>query len=165
MSVCTRGVSNQGCQVQKTRAFFSFNSLSLPQTHEQSYHWALVIGPANPTPDSTGRRFRAKNTLLPNSSTGELEQIWMAEEHECSMMTEDFLLGRIVIDTVHDSEALVDVLRKVNVVQGDCVHWVRQTLNVLKGKEGVLEDCVEDCVLDWNEVRDGVMRFMAKKRE
>ncbi|KAL8992550.1 MAG: hypothetical protein Q9169_007016 [Polycauliona sp. 2 TL-2023] len=137
------------------------------------YHWALILTPKpnpKPNPSPSGHRFHVKN--LPGDET----TIWHFEETHIPFLQENgILLALIVIAKVTDRSRLVQLLREVEVVQGDprwtCVRWVEDAIGAVKkekakgkqkeGKDGV----VGTSVLEWVVVRDRAKGYVEEKKK
>ncbi|KAI9816366.1 MAG: hypothetical protein M1832_005123 [Thelocarpon impressellum] len=123
---------------------------------EDTYHWALIVGPKLEVEDGRGTRFHAKSGAF-----GE----WYYDEMEISLLASQMILVRVMIGKVIDMHRLVGTLRNVPVVQNDprwnCVEWVRNALEALRADGHALGTSQ----LDWNRVRDAAMRYCQQKKD
>jgi hypothetical protein len=147
------------------------------------YHWCLFIAPKVQHENTTGTRFHAKTIvvlpLIPTTTrtttttkpqTTNTIRTWQFEEQpSCPVTaTANALLARVLIAKLVDTQAVMDMLRNVPVVQGredwNCVAWVRDAIAALRGAEKRVLGNKTAVRLEWGKVRDGVMGFMDEKR-
>ncbi|GKZ29987.1 hypothetical protein AbraIFM66950_007416 [Aspergillus brasiliensis] len=97
---------------------------------EDTYHWALIVGPKIEGQDKTGVRYHAKEK--PRAGGSE----WVFEERECTLAPTNMLLVRVMIGKITDRNSLVQTLRSIPIRQNQagwkCVAWVREALERLK---------------------------------
>ena len=94
---------------------------------------------------------------------GQLKE-WEYEERAIHFVSTPNLLTRVMVGKVNDLERLLEVTRRVPVVQGDkdwnCVVSVKAALEALR-EDG---QAMGTSKLEWQEVRDSCMRYIQEKR-
>lgn len=116
----------------------------------------MLIGPkAEKGVDVPGVRYHVKN----NPISG-----WVYEEKTVSdIRATNTLLARIVIAKVEDEQCLVNLLRRLPVVNGDpdwrCRSWVGHALAEI-AKDG---NCVGTSRLDWENIEAFARQYVAHK--
>ncbi|KAE8149261.1 hypothetical protein BDV25DRAFT_4511 [Aspergillus avenaceus] len=127
---------------------------------EDTYHWALIIGPKIETQGKMGVRYHAKER--PKVGGG---SEWFFEERECPLTATSMLLVRVMIGKVEDGNRLVQTLRttpiRQNQVGWNCVAWVREALEKLKADGRSLGTSV----IDWETVRNESMSYCQRKKD
>ncbi|PYH92218.1 hypothetical protein BO71DRAFT_28664 [Aspergillus ellipticus CBS 707.79] len=127
---------------------------------EDTYHWALLVGPKVETPEKKGVRYHAKE--MPGLVGGSQ---WELEEQECRLAATSMLLVRVMIGKIKDRGRLVEILRKTPIRQGEagwnCVSWVKEALETssIDGK------ALGTRVIEWGKVRNGVMEYCQSKKD
>ncbi|TKA64549.1 hypothetical protein B0A49_09935 [Cryomyces minteri] len=126
---------------------------------EDTYHWALIVGPKDEKETSRGYRIHVKDTSLSSQ-----EKVWVLEERESSMQATGQLLIRVLVAKITDRDRLLRSLRTVPIVKGDaswnCVSWVKEALGILR-EDG---KAIGTSKLDWQTVRDTAMAYCQRKR-
>ncbi|KGO75059.1 hypothetical protein PITC_047420 [Penicillium italicum] len=127
---------------------------------EDTYHWALIVGPKVEAEDGMGVRYHAKERLeLAGGSK------WFFEERECPLAPTSMLLVRIMVGKVADGNRLVEILRNTPIRQGqpgwNCVIWVKEALEMLK----VDPKALGTSVVEWEKVRSGAMDYCQRKKD
>ncbi|KAK2811586.1 hypothetical protein FQN50_001928 [Emmonsiellopsis sp. PD_5] len=127
---------------------------------EDTYHWALIVGPKVETQDGMGVRYHAKER--PKIGGG---SEWLLEERECPLAPTNMLLVRIVVGKVADGNHLADILRSTPIRQGqpgwNCVFWVKEALERLKADAKALGTSA----IEWDKVRNEAMDYCQRKRD
>ncbi|PKY05712.1 hypothetical protein P168DRAFT_129649 [Aspergillus campestris IBT 28561] len=128
---------------------------------EDTYHWALILGPKKETDGLMGMRFHVKERILPGGQGTE----WVFENPPCRLGATSMLLVRIMVGKVKDSQRLTEILRTTP-VRGDvggwnCVSWVKEAVERAQAEEKVLGKCV----LDWQTVRAAAMDYCQEKKD
>ncbi|GAB0137719.1 hypothetical protein EsDP_00005975 [Epichloe bromicola] len=132
---------------------------------EDTYHWALIVGPKTESHASRGRRFHAKQKLHVFGNPPMPQHVWEYEEEEIPMMPTSMLLVRVVIGKVKELGRLKSILRNIplrhEVGGWNCVAWVKEAVETalqdtraLKASEG----------LNWDSVRDVAMWYVEQKK-
>ncbi|RAH67819.1 uncharacterized protein BO66DRAFT_456579 [Aspergillus aculeatinus CBS 121060] len=124
---------------------------------EDTYHWAVHIGPKSPTEQRLGVRYHAKERL-----TVEGKSEFIFEESEVSPQ---MLLVRIAIAKILDQGRAVGILRSTairqNAPEWNCVSWVQEALGALNADSRALGTRI----LDWERVRDAAMEYCQRKKD
>ncbi|KFY40704.1 hypothetical protein V494_03366 [Pseudogymnoascus sp. VKM F-4513 (FW-928)] len=127
---------------------------------EDTYHWALLVGPKNEVEGGQGTRYHAKERL---GADGQMQ--WIFEELPVSLQATNMLLVRVRIGKVEKLDRLVDIIRTVPIRQGEqgwnCVSWVKESLESIRGDGKALGTSVTE----WRKVRDEAMAYCQKKRD
>ncbi|RAL17364.1 uncharacterized protein BO97DRAFT_409809 [Aspergillus homomorphus CBS 101889] len=125
---------------------------------EDTYHWALMVGPKIETEGSQGVRFHAKETIQPEGSQ------WRLEERPCGLLMTSMLLVRVMIAKIENRARLAEILRRTPIRQGqagwNCVSWVKEALERLTAKWKVLGTNV----VEWETVRHAAMDYCQQKK-
>ncbi|KAH8723970.1 hypothetical protein GQ44DRAFT_655675, partial [Phaeosphaeriaceae sp. PMI808] len=99
-------------------------------TLEDTYHWALIIGPKNESIEGRGWRFHVKEGLKPDGTLG-----WLFEEKEIPLVATQMLLVRICVAKIEKDDRIKTILRGVPTREGlqgwNYVYWVKEALNLL----------------------------------
>ncbi|KAL2811547.1 hypothetical protein BDW59DRAFT_177083 [Aspergillus cavernicola] len=127
---------------------------------EDTYHWALIIGPKVEVEGGMGVRYHAKEK--PKLGGG---SEWFFEERECPLAPTSMLLVRITIGKVADTSRSVDILRNTPIRQGqpgwNCVSWVKEALEGLNADTKSLGTNVTE----WSRVRNAAMDYCQRKKD
>ncbi|MCJ1405706.1 hypothetical protein MMC11_008936 [Xylographa trunciseda] len=127
---------------------------------EDTYHWALLVGPKAEVEGGQGMRYHVKER--PKQSGG---SEWFFEERKTPLAPSNMLLIRVMIGKVENHERLVRVLRKTPLRHGqpgwNCVGWVKETLEELSADGKALGTSV----VGWDRVRDGAMGYCQRKKD
>ncbi|KAF4635878.1 hypothetical protein G7Y89_g2198 [Cudoniella acicularis] len=127
---------------------------------EDTYHWALIVGPKDEEEGGHGMRYHAKERMI---AAGQSE--WFFDERETTLEATSMLLVRITVAKVKKMDQLVNTLRSVPIKQGEpgwnCVIWVKEALQALQtdGKALGTSD------IEWQKVRDAAMRYVQEKKD
>jgi hypothetical protein len=117
------------------------------------------MGPKKDDENLQGVRFDAKERM---TESGRSE--WFFEECKSGADANGMLLVRIMIAKVAQKEQLVNILRSVPIQQEkpgwNCVAWVREALDELRPRTGVLGVSGTE----WQDVRDTAMWYVEKKK-
>ncbi|OJZ82151.1 hypothetical protein ASPFODRAFT_64201 [Aspergillus luchuensis CBS 106.47] len=126
---------------------------------EDTYHWALIVGPKIEGQGKTGVRYHAREKM----KTGGSE--WVFEERECSLAPTNMLLVRVIVGKVTNKDSLVQILRSTPIRQNqagwNCVAWVREALQRLRADGTALGTSV----IEWETVRAAAMSYCQKKKD
>ncbi|KAM0112865.1 hypothetical protein ACP6JB_001364 [Aspergillus fumigatus] len=108
---------------------------------EDTYHWALIVGPKVEAEDGIGVRYHAKER--PKLGGG---SEWFFEERD-------------------DGNRLVEILRNTPIRQGqpgwNCVFWVKEALETLK----VNPKALGTSIVEWEKVRSAAMDYCQRKKD
>ncbi|TID26769.1 hypothetical protein E2P81_ATG01232 [Venturia nashicola] len=136
---------------------------SMPD-EEDKYHWAFLLVPKDQTPTSQALRINARNYHNSLDTTA-----WYYEEIKVPIGDTPKLLCQKYIGDIINLEAALETLRDIPLRQGDpewnCVLWVQDALEVLRGEYGGTKFEAE---LEWLALREEVMeaaREMAHIKE
>ncbi|KAL2846398.1 hypothetical protein BJY01DRAFT_263348 [Aspergillus pseudoustus] len=117
---------------------------------EDTYHWALIVGPKNESPGKNG-------------SGGGSE--WFFKERECPLTPTSMLLVRVKVGKVGDRNRLVNILQTTPIRQEqvgrNCVGWVEGALRRLKADGSALGTSA----IDWETVRTQAMGYCQRKKD
>ncbi|CRK20822.1 hypothetical protein BN1708_012953 [Verticillium longisporum] len=139
----------------KSRLYIALYPSGVVDNEERKYHWGFLIGPKAERGDSVpGVRYHVKN-----SPRG-----WKYEHMPITnVRSTNSLLVRILIAKIEDEQRLVDIFKKLPVVQGDpnwrCRTWVASALAEI-AKDGM---CVGTAELDWKKIEAAARQYVAKK--
>ncbi|CAD6448887.1 f7196319-8ef1-4d93-9416-7754d1f6c04f [Sclerotinia trifoliorum] len=86
---------------------------------EDTYHWALIVGPKREGKESQGTRFHAKESMV--SSSGKQE--WKYEEAPIRLIATQMLLVRVMIAKIEDNDGVLRILRGIP-IRGEKVRIV-----------------------------------------
>ncbi|KAK4575033.1 hypothetical protein LTR86_000883 [Recurvomyces mirabilis] len=129
---------------------------------EDTYHWALIVGPKTETEISEGVRFHAHDRMTVVED--EAQHIWRHEEMSVSMSPVLMILIRVMVAKVADMDRLVAVLRSTSVggeeVGWNGISWVRAVLNRLEVDGG----CLGKSGVEWDVIRNAAMWYVGKKK-
>ncbi|KAJ9609302.1 hypothetical protein H2204_015561 [Knufia peltigerae] len=125
---------------------------------EDTYHWALMVGPKIEKPEKEGVRYHAKEKV------GSDGVHWEFEKRSVSLRPTSMLLVRVLIGKVDDSARLDAILRQTPVRDGldgwNCVAWLKEALELVsKDKKAV-----GTSVLVWNTVRKTALDYCNQKK-
>ncbi|GES66234.1 hypothetical protein ASPCAL11780 [Aspergillus terreus] len=141
-------------------ALYARGGIAKMPDKEDTYHWALIVGPKAETEGSMGYRYHAKER--PNLRQG---SEWFFEERNIPLIPTSMLLVRIMVGKVADGKRLVQILRNIPIRQGqpgwNCVFWVQEALQALKDDGKALGTNV----IEWQRVRDQAMAYCQKKKD
>ena len=120
-----------------------------------------MTGPKKEDDTSPGMRYHTKDK---SGGPGQ-PSVWEYEERPIVARRSAMLLARILIGKVENRRQLEDVLRHVQVVQGDkswnCVIWVKNALEALQSNR----KAVGTSSLDWSKVRAASMKYIQQKKD
>ncbi|KAL6228699.1 hypothetical protein BDW75DRAFT_250907 [Aspergillus navahoensis] len=126
---------------------------------EDTYHWALIIGPKNEAQGKTGVRYHAREIQKVDGGSA-----WFFEERECLLTPTSMLRVRVMVSKVADGNRLAQILRKIPIRQNlqgwNCVAWVKEALESLNADGTAL--CT---TVDWETVRTETMEYCQKKTD
>ncbi|KFA75344.1 hypothetical protein S40288_01985 [Stachybotrys chartarum IBT 40288] len=132
---------------------------------EDTYHWALVVGPKTPADDDAGTRYHVKHKLELVGTPPEPKPVWYFEQEDIQMGSSFQNLVRILVGKVKNKNKLNDIIRGIplrsDVPEWNCVEWVKEALTAAVQDGKVLSKCPED----WESVRDTAMWYVAKKKD
>ncbi|KAL5342494.1 hypothetical protein BJX70DRAFT_394711 [Aspergillus crustosus] len=127
---------------------------------EDTYHWALLVGPKLETTYPSGILLHTQETPLPTGHS-----TWSFEESTWPLGPTSTILARITVGKVIDKTRLLQSLRSTPVRQDDPrwndVYWVKEALGRLR----VDPKGLGTSVTEWGKVRNGVMNFCQVKIE
>ncbi|KAL2072014.1 hypothetical protein VTL71DRAFT_11357 [Oculimacula yallundae] len=126
---------------------------------EDTYHWALIIGPKvenyNDKDKKAATKYHAKERL----------DGWEFTEERISLQPVDALLVRILIAKIERKDRAVDIFRKIPIKPDElgwnCVSWVKEALAALQTDGRALGTGN----VDWKVIRDAAMSYVEKKKE
>lgn len=128
------------------------------------YHWAFLLVPTEQTPTSQALRINARNYHNSVDSTA-----WYYEEIKVRIGDTPKLLAQKHIGDITNLEDSLETLRDIPLRQGDsewnCVMWIQEALDALRGEFGGTKFQSE---VDWVALREEVMeaaREMAHIKE
>ncbi|KAF1840070.1 uncharacterized protein K460DRAFT_380982 [Cucurbitaria berberidis CBS 394.84] len=115
---------------------------------EDTYHWALLVGPKDEVGDGIGMRYHAKERIIgPNASA------WVFEERKTTLSATSMLL------------VLISIVRNTPVRQGvagwNCVGWVQEAMQNLEADGKALGTSVTE----WTKVRNTAMEYCQRKKD
>ncbi|KAH8742342.1 hypothetical protein F5883DRAFT_513450 [Diaporthe sp. PMI_573] len=84
---------------------------------EDTYHWALIVGPKTESEGSQGHRFHAKERLGFVGSPPVAQSVWQYEELDIPMVPTSMLLVRIVVGKVKSMSRLRSIFESSRTVQ------------------------------------------------
>ncbi|KAF2875932.1 hypothetical protein BDV95DRAFT_485478 [Massariosphaeria phaeospora] len=127
---------------------------------EDTYHWALLVGPKDEVENGVGMRYHAKERITgPNTSA------WLFEERETTLSATSMLLVRVMIAKVEKKDRLLAAIRNTPVRQGvaewNCVAWVQEALRNLE----VDGRALGTGVTEWTKVRNAAMEYCQRKKD
>ncbi|QPH02856.1 hypothetical protein C2857_007074 [Epichloe festucae Fl1] len=132
---------------------------------EDTYHWALIVGPKTESNTSRGRRFHAKEKLHVFGNPPMPQYVWEYVEEDISMMPTSMLLVRVVFGKVKELSRLKSIFRNIPIrheVGGwNCVAWVREAVETALQDRRVLRLSES---LNWDSVRDVAMWYVEQKK-
>ncbi|KAH4106409.1 hypothetical protein HBI62_129720 [Parastagonospora nodorum] len=128
---------------------------------EDTYHWALMLGPKDePEDGGKGMRYHAKEQMM-----GPGVSVWRFEERETSLSPTAMLLVRIMIAKVEKRDRFLSIVRNTPIREGvpgwNCVGWVQEALQSLEADGKALGSGV----VDWIKVRNAAMEYCQRKRD
>ncbi|KAI9896018.1 hypothetical protein N3K66_009087 [Trichothecium roseum] len=133
---------------------------------EDTYHWALVVGPKTEDGSSRGARFHAKETMTVVGTPPVVRSIWEYEKRESSMLPTSMLLVRVMIGKIEDRNKLESLLSAIPVrpeIQGwNCVSWVKEAIETVLQDKKALGTVPENA--NWLFIRDTAMQYVEKKK-
>jgi hypothetical protein len=128
------------------------------------YHWAFLLVPTEQTPTSQALRINARNYHNSEDSTA-----WYYEEIKVPIGDTPKLLAQKHIGDIINLDDSLETLRDIPLRQGDsewnCVMWIQEALDALRGEYGGAKFVSE---IDWAALREEVMeaaREMAHIKE
>ncbi|KAL4862896.1 hypothetical protein BDV12DRAFT_178216 [Aspergillus spectabilis] len=127
---------------------------------EDTYHWALMIGPKNEGEYPTGILLHTQEK--PKQGGG---SEWDFEESTWPLAPTSTILARITVGKVVDKSRLLKSLRSTPVRHDDPrwndVYWVKEALGRLR----VDPKGLGTSVTEWGKVRNGVMNYCQVQTE
>ncbi|KAI1176473.1 hypothetical protein F4777DRAFT_268813 [Nemania sp. FL0916] len=139
----------------KPRLYIALYPSGVPNNPELKYHWAFLVGPKIENDEIVpGARYHVKNSF----------QGWTYEEMELqNVRNTTTLLVRILIAKIEDEKRLVELFRRVPVVQGDpswrCRTWIANALAEI-AKDG---KCVGTAELNWQRIEAFARQYVGDK--
>lgn len=125
---------------------------------EDTYHWALMIGPKVEKPEKEGVRYHAKEKATSDGIH------WEFEKRPVSLRPTSMLLVRILIGKVDDSARLDTILQQAPVKDGtkdwNCVIWLKDALELVGNDKKALGTSV----LVWDTIRKTAMDYCNQKK-
>ncbi|KAL4937297.1 hypothetical protein BDV06DRAFT_232690 [Aspergillus oleicola] len=125
---------------------------------EDTYHWALMVGPKIETQEKTGVRYHAREIQKVGGSE------WFFEERECLLTPTSMLRVRVMVSKVADRNRLGELLRTIPIRQNlkgwNCVAWVEEALASVNADGTAL--CTRT---DWETVRVEAMEYCQRKTD
>ncbi|KAG8410446.1 hypothetical protein J3459_017124 [Metarhizium acridum] len=132
---------------------------------EDTYHWALMVGPKTEDKCSTGARFHAKEKMRFVGTPPVPESVWEYEERESTMLPTSKFLVRVMIGKVKDGNRLESLLRNTPIRPGvegwNCVAWVKEAIETALREDRVLGTPKN---LGWDSIRDTAMWYVGQKK-
>ncbi|KAF2844183.1 hypothetical protein T440DRAFT_526589 [Plenodomus tracheiphilus IPT5] len=127
---------------------------------EDSYHWALLVGPKDEVENGRCMRYDVKERIIgPNASK------WLFEEAETTSSANSIPLVRVMIAKVVQKDRFRLIVRNTPVREGvegwNYVVWVQEALQNLKADGKALGTGVTE----WTKVRDATMEYCQRKKE
>ncbi|KAL3430688.1 hypothetical protein BDV09DRAFT_199445 [Aspergillus tetrazonus] len=126
---------------------------------EDTYHWALIVGPKDEAQGKTGVRYHAREIQKVDGGSA-----WFFEERECLLTPTSMFRVRVMVSKVADGNRLAQILRKIPIRQNlqgwNCVAWVKEALESLSADGTAL--CTR---VDWETVRTETMEYCQKKTD
>ncbi|KAL4948715.1 hypothetical protein BDW69DRAFT_203385 [Aspergillus filifer] len=126
---------------------------------EDTYHWALLVGPKIESPGRKGIRYHAKEIQKEGGGSE-----WFWEGRECPLTPTKMLLVRVLVSKIADRDRLAQILHAIPIRQNkrgwNCVAWVREALERLTADGTAL--CTR---IEWETVRKETMRFCQRKTD
>ncbi|KAG9522553.1 hypothetical protein KCV07_g2931, partial [Aureobasidium melanogenum] len=127
---------------------------------EDTYHWALLVGPKSDKSDDKGVQYHAREHI-----TQEGKPAWVFEDKLTSMAPTQMVLVRILIAKIEDTDKLSQLLRQIPIRQEqqgwNCVLWIKEALSELQTSTNT----VGTNVLEWEAVRNAAMSYCQQKRD
>ncbi|KAI1314075.1 hypothetical protein F5Y03DRAFT_389558 [Xylaria venustula] len=132
---------------------------------EDTYHWALIVGPKNELrAGAGGTRFHAKEKLTVTGVPPRPHTVWTYEEKPISLRPTPMLLVRILIAKVVDKNRLQAILQGIPIRSDapgwNCVGWVQEALEALVQDGKALGTSAKS----WVAVRDTAVLYVARKK-
>ncbi|CAG8181686.1 unnamed protein product [Penicillium salamii] len=127
---------------------------------EDTYHWALMVGPKLESKYGKGVRYHAKEHMEMGVASR-----WKFEEIDCSLVASSMVLVRIMVGKVKDGKRLVEIIRSTPIREGqqgwNCVSWVKEALERLEADPQALGTNV----LEWEKMRNKAMDYCQQKKD
>ncbi|EQL02867.1 hypothetical protein G6O67_003290 [Ophiocordyceps sinensis] len=131
---------------------------------EDTYHWALVVGPKKESRNNIGSVFNAKERLTIAGDPPALRSVWEYEERDAAAGTTSMLLVRVLVAKVRDVRRLRDIFEatplRPDTHGWNCVAWVREALVAAMDDGRALGTCARD----WKSVRNTAMWYIRVKK-
>ncbi|OHE90607.1 hypothetical protein CORC01_14091 [Colletotrichum orchidophilum] len=132
---------------------------------EDTYHWAIIVGPKSESSTSRGSRFHAKEKLRFVGNPPVAQSVWQYEELDIPMVPTSMLLVRIMVGKVKNMNRLRSIFQRTPVrpdIEGwNCVGWVKEALLTAMQDGRALGTSAGG----WQEVRDTAMFYVESKKE
>ncbi|KAF2844340.1 hypothetical protein T440DRAFT_525650 [Plenodomus tracheiphilus IPT5] len=127
---------------------------------EDSYHWALLVGPKVEVENGRCMRYDVKERIIgPNASK------WLFEEAETTSSANAIPLVRVMIAKIEKKDRFRSIVRNTLIREGvegwNCVMWVQEALQNLKADGKALGTGVTE----WTKVRNATMEYCQRKNE
>ncbi|KAH9863394.1 hypothetical protein IAQ61_009671 [Plenodomus lingam] len=126
---------------------------------EDTYHWALLVGPKNEVANGKGMRYHAKERIVGSNASE-----WYFEEREIGLGQTLMVLIRVMIAKVEDRDRIISIIRNTPIRQGvagwNCVGWLQEALQRLEADGKALGTGVTD----WAKIRNAAMEYCQRKK-
>ncbi|KAH0370273.1 hypothetical protein KCU65_g2695, partial [Aureobasidium melanogenum] len=127
---------------------------------EDTYHWALLVGPKSDKADDEGVQYHAREHI-----THEGRSAWVFEDKSTTMAPMQMILIRVMIGKVEYTDRLAQLLRRIPIRQKqqgwNCVLWIKEALSELQAAT----DVMGTSVLEWEAVRNTAISYCQQKRD
>ncbi|KAJ8106068.1 hypothetical protein ONZ43_g7188 [Nemania bipapillata] len=131
---------------------------------EDTYHWALLVGPKVEPEKGLGQgiRFHAREKI--NVSDSPNGFVWGYDEESIELSPTGMLLCRVIIGKVEDIDRLRSIFQRTPIRADtpgwNCVEWVKEAVESAMQDGKALAACAES----WSKVRDAAMWYVEKKK-
>lgn len=135
-------------------------------SHCDSFHWALIVGPRSSARSDPGTRYHVLHT---DSAT----HPFLYEETEISSSESHVPLVRITVAKVRDPARVTTLLRSVpppkNAESDTCLSWTREAFRLLISDRGsgASTSCLSSYLkpADWEHVESRARKYIKRKRD
>ncbi|OAL28656.1 hypothetical protein AYO20_09380 [Fonsecaea nubica] len=125
---------------------------------EDTYHWALMVGPKVEEPDKEGVRYHAKTKITQDGIH------WEFEKETVPLRPTNMVLVRVLIGKINDLPCLDAILCQTPVKDGvkdwNCVAWLKGALELV-GKD---KAALGTSVIAWETARKAAMEYCNQKK-
>ncbi|KAG9253201.1 uncharacterized protein F5Z01DRAFT_637460 [Emericellopsis atlantica] len=132
---------------------------------EDTYHWALMLGPKIETENSKGARYHALEKIRFVGESDDPVSTWEYDERESSLLATSMLLVRVIFAKVKDRDRSEFILRNIPIRAGEvgwnCVGWVKKAIETALSDKKALGPPKN---LNWDSIRDTAMWYVEKKK-